>query len=82
MGKGTSSTELHKDAYGCILTDTRNNLYHIDDFTTFKTLVCSLNRESPSTLSAALLPLCLGMPGTQCEVLDVGQYSDPTFGPF
>ena len=24
----------------------------------------------------------LGMPCTQCEVLDVGKYSDPTFGPF
>ena len=23
-----------------------------------------------------------GMPCIQCEVLDVGKYSDPTFGPF
>ena len=23
-----------------------------------------------------------GMPCTQCKVLDVGKYSDPTFGPF
>ena len=30
----------------------------------------------------AWLTLLRGMPCTQCEVLNVGQYSDPTFGLF
>ena len=30
----------------------------------------------------SFLTLCKGMPCTQCEVLNVTQYSDPTFGPF
>ena len=43
---------------------------------------CSHYFGPKSELRLILSRMLWGMPCTQCEVLNVGQYSDPTFGPF
>ena len=62
-----------------VWTDQSNSATTQDDAED-EAAVCVLCCQKRSTVTVC--DECKGMPCTQCEVLDVGKYSNPSFGPF